>query len=105
MDVLGAIRKRRGIRAHKLTPVDQKTLDTILGAGRLAPSWANTQTWRWIVVQDKNPKIQLAENVLRPGNRGTDAVKTSPVVIVAGAELNRAGFRSDGTPSTDKAGC
>ena len=103
MDVLEAIKKRRTIRAYKSAPVDQKTLDTILDAGRLAPSWGNTQTWRWVVVQDKNLRLQIAENVLRPGNRGTDAVKTAPIVIAACAELNKAGFR-DGQPSTDKSG-
>lgn len=47
--------------------------------------------------------MQLAEQVLRLGNRGTDAVKAAPVVIAACAELNRAGFR-EGQPSTDKGG-
>ncbi len=103
MDLLEVIKKRRTIRAYKTTPVDQKTLDTILESGRLAPSWGNTQTWRWIVVQDKNLKNQIAESVLRTGNRGTDAVKTAPIVIAACAELNRAGFR-DGQPSTNKEG-
>jgi nitroreductase len=103
MDVLEAINKRRTIRAYKGTPINQKILDTILDAGRLAPSWGNTQTWRWIVIQDKNVKAQLAENVLRPGNKGIDAVKTAPVVIAACAELNRAGFR-EGQPSTNKEG-
>jgi nitroreductase len=104
MEIMEVIKKRRTIRAYKTTPVDQKTLDIVLEAGRLAPSWGNTQTWRWIVVQDKNLKMQLAENVLRPGNRGTAAVKTAPVIIVACAELNKAGFR-DGQPSTDKGDC
>ncbi len=38
MDVMEAIRKRRSIRVYKTTPVDDKTLETILEAGRLAPS-------------------------------------------------------------------
>lgn len=101
MDVLEAMKKRRTIRAYKTTPVSQETLDIILEAGRLAPSWANTQTWRWVVIQDQNLKMQLTEKVLRPGNRGTDAVKTAPVIIAACAELNRAGFR-DAQPATDK---
>lgn len=103
MDILEVIKKRRTIRAYKTTPVDQKALDTILDAGRLAPSWGNTQTWRWVVVQDSNIKTQIAENILRPGNRGTNAVKTAPVIIVACAELNKAAYR-DGQPTTDKGG-
>jgi nitroreductase len=103
MEVMEAIKKRRSIRAFKSTPVDQKTLDTILEAGRLAPSWGNSQTWRWVVIQDQNLKMQLAEQILRQGNRGTEAVKTAPVIIAACAELNKAGVR-DGQPSTDKGG-
>ena len=103
MDVLEAIKKRRTIRTYKTTPVSQDTLDIILEAGRLAPSWGNTQTWRWVVIQDQNLKMQIAEKVLRPGNRGTDAVKTAPVIIATCAELNKAGFR-EGQPSTDKGG-
>jgi nitroreductase len=101
MDVLEAIKNRKTIRAYKSNPIDQNVLDSILDAGRLAPSWANTQTWRWIVVRDKELKKKLAEGVLRPGNRATEALKTAPVVIAACAELNRAGFR-DGVSITDK---
>ncbi len=103
MEVLEAIKKRRTIRAYKPTPVSQETLDTILEAGRQAPSWGNTQSWQWVVIQDQNLKTQLAEQVLRQGNRGTEAVKTAPVIIAACAELHRAGYR-EGQPSTDKGG-
>jgi nitroreductase len=103
MEVMEAIKRRRSIRAFKSTTVDQKTLDIILDAGRLAPSWGNSQTWRWIVIQDSDLKMQLAEKILRQGNRGTEAVKIAPVVIAACAELNKAGCR-DGQPSTDKGG-
>jgi len=103
MDVMEAIGKRRSIRRYKTTPLDDKTLDTILEAGRLAPSWSNSQTWRFIVVTDSSIKTQLAETAIRPSNPGTKAVKMAPVVIAACAELNKAGFR-DGAPSTDKGG-
>ncbi len=103
MDVFDTIQKTRTIRTYTASPISQETLNLVLEAGRLAPSWGNTQTWRWIVIQDQDLKTQLAEKVLRPGNRGTEAVKTAPVVIAACAELNRAGFR-DGQPSTDKGG-
>ncbi|MBI1987165.1 MAG: nitroreductase family protein [Nitrospinae bacterium] len=103
MDVLEAIRKRRTIRAYKTSPVDDKTLDAILEAGRLAPSWGNSQTWRFVVVKDSSVITQIAENAVRPGNRGMNAVKQAPIVIAACAELNKAGYR-DGQPATDKGG-
>jgi nitroreductase len=103
MDILEAIKKRQTIRAYKRLPVDDKILNTILDAGRLAPSWANSQTWRFIVVKDKNIMAELLENAVAPGNRATNAFKQAPVVIAACAELNNAGFR-DGKPLTDKGG-
>jgi nitroreductase len=103
MDTLEAIMKRRAIRSFQTTEVSQETVNVILEAGRQAPSWGNTQTWRWVIIRDQNIKMQMAEKVLRPGNRGTNAVKTAPVVIAACAELNRAGFR-EGQPATNKGG-
>ncbi len=103
MDVMQAIRQRRSIRAYKPTPLDRKTLDTILEAGRLAPSWANTQCWRFVVVSDPEMKTKLADAANPPGSRNNNVMKQAPVVIAACAELNRAGFR-DGKPVTDKEG-
>ena len=56
MTVIEIIKKRRTIRAYKSASVDDKTLDAIIEAGRLAPSWGNTQTWRFIVVKDNKIK-------------------------------------------------
>ena len=103
MDVWEAIEKRRSIRAFKSTPIDQKILDAILEAGRLAPSWANTQTWRFVVVQDEAVKNQLADNACPPESRNNTVLKQAPVVIAVCSELNKAGFR-DGKASTNKEG-
>lgn len=103
MDVFDAIKRRRSIRAYKATPVDQETLDRILEAGRLAPSWANTQTWRLIVVRDPVAKANLADAASLPGSRNNNVMKQAPVVIAACAELNRAGIR-EGKAVTDKEG-
>ena len=96
-------KKEEASTAFKSTPVDQKTLDTILEAGRLAPSWANTQTWRFIIIQDNSVKTQLADSATTPGSRNNGVLKQAPVVIAACAELNRAGCR-EGKPTTDKEG-
>jgi len=103
MEVMEAIRKRRSIRAYKSTPVEQGTLEKVLEAGRLAPSWANTQTWRFVVVRDPRVKAELADNANAPGSRNNNVLKQAPVVIAACAELNRAGIR-EGKAVTDKEG-
>jgi nitroreductase len=50
----------------------------VLEAGRRAPSWGNTQTWRFIVVQDK-VKIEELANAAAAGQ---PQVSSAPVVIV-----------------------
>jgi len=100
MEVLEAIRTRRSIRRYKSTPVDDKTIELVLEAVRWAPSWKNTQCWRFIVVRDNNIKSQLA-NITTFNNPSTDAIRNAPVVIVACAELGKSGY-SDGQQASDK---
>ncbi len=99
MEVLEAIRTRRSIRRYKATPVDDRTIELVLEAARWAPSWANTQCWRFIVVRDSSIKSELASALV--DNPATDAIRNAPVVIVACAELEKSGYRG-GKPATDK---
>ncbi len=90
MEVMQAIETRRSIRRYKNTPVDDKTLEAVLNAARLAPSWANTQCWRFIVVSDASIKAELADMIGE--NPAVNAIKDAPVVIVACAELGKSGY-------------
>lgn len=107
MEVLEAIKTRRSIRRYKSTPVDDRAIETVLEAARWAPSWANSQCWRFVVVKDSKIKDKLAEALIgisdRP-NRATEAFRQAPVVIVACAELGRSGYsvREPGKLVTDK---
>ena len=105
MEVLEAIKTRRSVRKYKATPIDDKTLQLVLEAACWAPSWANTQCWRFIVVRDSNIKVELAQalrgKVSDVPNAATDAIRNAPVVIVACAELGKSGH-FEGKPATDK---
>ncbi len=90
MEIMEAIKTRRSVRKYKDIPVSDKVLNEILEAARLAPSWANTQCWRFIVVRDTAVKAALAEMIGK--NPSTEAIKTAPIVIVACAELGKSGF-------------
>lgn len=103
MDVLETISKRRSVRTFKSTPVDDSTLMTVLEAARQAPSWSNTQCWRFVIVRDEKTRAELAGTAVWANNRGIESVKKAPVLIVACAELNKAGYR-EGKPVTNKGG-
>jgi nitroreductase len=98
MELFEAIKNRRSIRRYKADPVDDKKIEAILEAGRWAPSWSNTQCWRFIVVQDLQIKAKLAESLLKfklpdreIDNPAINMIKTAPVVIVVCAKLGTSG--------------
>jgi nitroreductase len=103
MDTLDAIKNRRSIRKYKPDPVDEKTLNTVLDAARLAPSWDNSQCGRFIVVRDSNTKAQIAETIiphpLLGSNPAQNAVKAAPVLIVACAEKGVSGYFQGKAPA------
>jgi nitroreductase len=100
MEVISAIQARRSIRRYKADPVKEEDLKVVLEAARWAPSWVNTQCWRFIVVRDPAVKAKLA-NALNPGNPATLSVREAPIVIAACAELGQSGYKR-GEVCTDK---
>ncbi|TES84906.1 MAG: nitroreductase [Dehalococcoidia bacterium] len=106
MEALEAIETRRSIRKYKSDPIDDKTVELVLEAGRRAPSWANTQCWRFIVVRDNKMKAKVADTLFkRPGgfeNPATEAVNTVPVLIIVCAQMGKSGCRPDGEIVTEK---
>jgi nitroreductase len=95
MEVLEAIKTRRSIRRFTPQPVDDSTVNEVLEAARWAPSWANCQIWRFIVVRDPGIKSRLAETLIGVAdgpNAAVKAINGAPVVIVACAETGLSGY-------------
>jgi nitroreductase len=59
MSVFETIRDRRSIRTYKGERIPKDKLDKLLETARLAPSAANRQVWKFIVVEDEQIKNQL----------------------------------------------
>lgn len=80
MDVSAAILKRCTIRKWDQRPVEKDKIVKVLEAGRRAPSWGNTQPWRFIVVQDKAKIEEIAA-----GAGGQGQAKAPAVIVCCGA--------------------
>lgn len=100
MELYEAIKSRRSIRRYTSDPVDDKKVEAILEAGRWAPSWANTQCWRFIVIRDPEIKAKVADTLTKiklpdkvVDNPGAASIKTVPVVIVVCAEIGKSGSK------------
>jgi nitroreductase len=59
MDFRELVRERYSVRAYQSKPVEDEKLDQILEAGRLAPTAANRQPFRIIVVETEGRKEAL----------------------------------------------
>jgi nitroreductase len=59
MSIFETIRDRRSIRTYKGERIPKDKLDKLLETARLAPSAANRQVWKFIVVEDEQIKNQL----------------------------------------------
>lgn len=91
MDVFEAIRDRRSIRQFQPTPVSDYALNKILEAARYAPSWHNSQCWRFVIVKSPEMKAKLSEAIPQT-NRGNSAVLQAPVVIALCAQPGISGY-------------
>lgn len=61
MEILEEIRNRSTARSFDGGSVDEKALERILEAGRLAPSAKNRQPWRFIAVRRDDAKKTLSD--------------------------------------------
>ncbi|MDV2990065.1 MAG: nitroreductase family protein [Dehalogenimonas sp.] len=99
MEVIHAIKTRRSHRQYTDEVVTADELNAVMDAARWAPSWANSQSWHFVVVLDKGVKSRIADSLT--GNRASQAVQQAPVLIVCCAEPGKSGC-FDGAPVTDK---
>jgi len=92
MEFMEVISRRRSIRRYKPDPVPEAEIEYVLEAARLAPSWGNTQCWKFVVVTDPKVKEELA----RAGNSWT---AKAPVIIASCADPS---ISENRTPSSAK---
>jgi len=93
MDVKEAIKIRMSIRRYTNTEIPEDKLLRVLEAARLAPSGANKQYWKFIVVKDMKTR-----EVLSKASGGQIQVAQAPIVIAAVSTMPEA-IMSCGVPA------
>lgn len=78
MDVFEAIVERKSIRKYKKSDVEDEKLDKILESARIAPSAANRQEWKFLVVKNQETRDKLVEAA-----NDQKFVAQAPITIVA----------------------
>ncbi len=84
MEFMDVAASRKSVRSYSDKPVEEEKLKEVLEAAHLAPSWANKQCCKYIVVKDK-AKIQELAGPFRSW------LKQAPVVVAACADPKGSG--------------
>jgi nitroreductase len=95
MEFSDLVNKRYSVRAYKSTPVEEEKLQKILEAAILAPTAANRQPFRLIVVKTEGRQAELKRVYPR------DWFVQAPLVICACAMKGEAWSRRDGKNYAD----
>jgi nitroreductase len=82
MSLVDTIYSRRSIRRYENKSIPENVLNTILEAGRQAPSAANRQPIHFIVLTDSEIKKELSKGLF------SRFIKDSPITIVGCAKTN-----------------
>lgn len=76
MDIIPEIKNRFTPSSLLAEAVDPKALQSVLEAGRLAPSAKNRQPWRFILIRNPQTKSRLREACF-----GDEKVENAPAII------------------------
>lgn len=100
MELTTAMKNRRSIRTYKEgKTVDKSTVEALIQAAQLAPSWKNSQTARYYAILSTEKIQEVAEQALPEFNRNN--CKNAGALIVTTFVKNRAGFDREGNPDNE----
>ena len=97
MDILKAIKKRRSVRGYLDKEIPKQVLNRVLEAARLAPTAANKQPFKLILVTDKSTKSKLVE-----ASRNQTFIAEASIVIVGCAFPNESYQNIGGTRTSEE---
>lgn len=76
-----AVVAKREVREYADRPVPEDVVTKVLQAGRASGSSKNTQPWRFVVLQDRQHRHDLASAVMAPHNLERCAVAIAVVLL------------------------
>jgi nitroreductase len=99
MELKDAQYTRRSIRSFTDYYVTDDEIREIIHAGRMAPSWANTQAWHFIVLRDRDTIVKVTDCYSETNPARKCSADASALIVVC-AEKGRSGHGKDGSLRT-----
>lgn len=96
MQTLDAIKTRRTIRKFTEDPVSHEVIEKIVEASAYAPSWKNTQTARYIIIEETALKNKIAKEAVMGFEWNTGIILGAPVLVVLASVPGKSGYEKNG---------
>lgn len=100
METMENIYTRRSIRCYQNRPIERTVMEEVLSAAQMAPSWKNTQTVHYLVVERISPAWDGILACLPPYNEKT--ASTAQAMVIMTSKKARCGYERDGSFTTKK---
>ena len=102
MEALQCIKTRRSVRKYSDQPVTREVLDAIFDAVTYAPSWKNTQSVRYTVVESAELKAKIADEAVLGFALNQKTISRCPVLLIQSTVNSISGHSPDGSVDTSK---
>lgn len=102
MDFETCVKERRSVRRFTDEPVDHATIEKIIDLARFAPSWKNTQTTRYIVIEDAEMIQKICEDAVLGFEGNQKTISKAKQLVVVATVNKRCGYERDGSFTTSK---
>lgn len=102
MDAVECLKTRRSVRRYTEEPVSRELLTEIVEIAKMAPTWKNTQTLRYIVVDDKAKIEQIKEECLLGFEHNSKTLAQCNTLVILVQKNGICGYEKDGSFTTSK---
>ncbi len=102
MNAIECIRGRRSVRRYTEEPVTKEQFEEIVELARMAPTWKNTQTLRYVLVQDRSIIDQIKQEALLGFEHNAKTLASTNSLVILTQVNGICGYERDGSFSTSK---
>ena len=102
MDAKICLKTRRSVRRFQDKPVSRELISEVVATAQSAPTWKNSQTVRYIYIDDPALKARIAEEATVNFAKNRDTITSAAGVMIVASVHGIAGFNEDGSYTSDK---
>ena len=102
MELIEGIKTRRSVRNFTDEKISRDTLEKIIDAARFAPTWKNSQTARYIVIDSRDVMEKIADEGVMGRAHNAGIIRGAAALVVLTTTKGICGFEPDGSFSTSK---